>query len=87
MIRIQVSGLVSGLPRAIQACLSRCEPVCLVGDAGEELVLLSKKEYEAHQETLYVLSNEHLRQQIRTALSHPERRRVMSDEEAENAGF
>ncbi len=78
---------VGGLHRAIQACLSQREPVCLVGGTGEELVLLSKKEYEARQETLYVLSNEHLRGQIHTALSHPEHRKVMNDEEAEKAGF
>lgn len=56
------------LDRLIEQVNADAEPTIICGDQGQKAVLLSLEEFNAWQETLYLLSNpvnaEHLRQSI-----------------------
>ena len=59
------------LQRLIEQVNADAEPTIICGDQGQKAVLLSFEEFNAWQETLYLLSNpanaEHLRQSIAEA--------------------
>ena len=59
------------LQRLIEQVNADAEPTIICGDQGQKAVLLSFEEFNAWQETLYMLSNpanaEHLRQSIAEA--------------------
>lgn len=59
------------LEQLVQQVISNAEPAILVSESGQRAVLISLDEFNAWQETLYLLSNpvnaEHLRHSIREA--------------------
>jgi antitoxin YefM len=59
------------LAQIVEQVISNAEPMILVADSGQRAVLISLDEYNAWQETLYLLSSpanaEHLRRSIREA--------------------
>lgn len=73
MNAVTLTEAKKNLEQLIEQVISDVEPTIITTDTGQNIVLLSLDEFNAWQETLYLLSNpanaEHLRQSIEEAQS------------------
>lgn len=67
----------------IERVIADAEPTILISDAGQQVVMLPVEEYDAWQETRYLLMNpanaEHLRRSIAEAQTGEVEERALSD--------
>lgn len=68
MDTISVNKFRDNLKSVVEQVVSRHEPVKVTRRAGEAFVVMSAEDWEREQETLYVLQNKDLMQQIADSL-------------------
>ena len=54
---VTYSAFRQNLKSLVDRMIDRCEPLYIKRSRGEDLVVMSKSEYNSLQETLYLLSN------------------------------
>lgn len=64
MISVSVNKFRDNLKAFVERCLSDHEPLRVTRRSGEDFVVMSAADWEREQETLYVLQNTRLMQQI-----------------------
>lgn len=69
MDSVSVNKFRDNLKTLVEQVVSRHEPLKVTRRAGEDFVVLSADDWEREQETLYVLQNSDLMQQIATSLA------------------
>lgn len=74
MTSVSVNKFRDNLKAFVERCLSDHEPLRVTRRSGEDFVVMSAADWEREQETLYVLQNTRLMEQIAdSAKSHAER--------------
>ena len=68
MDTISVNKFRDSLKTVVEEVVSRHEPVKVTRRAGDDFVVISAEDWEREQETLYVLQNSSLMQQIAASL-------------------
>ncbi|MDO3388533.1 type II toxin-antitoxin system Phd/YefM family antitoxin [Gilvimarinus sp. SDUM040013] len=68
MDTISVNKFRDNLKSVVEQVVSRHEPLKVTRRAGEAFVVISADDWEREQETLYVLQNKNLMQQIANSL-------------------
>lgn len=74
MDTISVNKFRDNLKGFVEQVISRREPLKVTRRAGEAFVVVSADDWEREQETLYVLQNQRLMQQIAASLETHTRR-------------
>lgn len=69
METISVNQFRDNLKNFVEKSISNHEPIKVTRRAGEDFVVMSAEDWEREQETLYVLQNTDLMQQIAHSLS------------------
>lgn len=71
MDSISVNHFRDNLKSFVEKAISEHEPIKVTRRAGEDFVVMSAEDWEREQETLYVLQNSSLMQQIaESSISH-----------------
>jgi antitoxin YefM len=68
MDTISVKKFRDNMKSVVEAVINRHEPLKVTRRAGDAFVVISADDWEREQETLYVLQNQSLMQQIATSL-------------------
>ena len=76
MDTISVNKFRDNLKSLVEQVVSRHEPLKVTRRAGEAFIVLSADDWEREQETLYVLQNRDLMQQIAASLETHSRGRL-----------
>lgn len=89
MATVSVNQFRDNLKAFVERCLSEHEPLRVTRRSGEDFVVMSAADWEREQETLYVLQNSRLMEQIaesiRTHGEHGGYRPTADEFEAINA--
>ena len=64
MASVSVNQFRNNLKAFVERCLNEHEPLRVTRRSGEDFVVMSADDWEREQETLYVLQNNSLMQQI-----------------------
>ena len=85
MDSISVNKFRDNLKRLVEEVVNQHEPLKVTRRAGDAFVVVSAEDWEREQETLYVLQNRDLMQQIAASLeTHDRRRGYEPDDEQMN---
>jgi antitoxin YefM len=68
MDTISIKKFRDNMKSVVEAVINRHEPLKVTRRAGDAFVVISADDWEREQETLYVLQNQSLMQQIATSL-------------------
>jgi antitoxin YefM len=81
MDAVTINYATQNLPHLIKSVTANTEPTIICDDAGEKAVLMSLEEFNAWQETIYLLSTpanaEHLQKSIAQAKSGQKQQRQL----------
>ena len=69
METISVNQFRDNLKTFVEQAVSRHEPIKVTRRAGEDFVVISAEDWEREQESLYILQNKSLMQQIADSLT------------------
>jgi len=75
MDTVSVNKFRDNLKRMVDQCLGTHEPLRVTRRSGEDFVVMSAADWEREQETLYVLQNSKLMQQIADSTATHDARR------------
>nr|WP_267135285.1 type II toxin-antitoxin system Phd/YefM family antitoxin [Halomonas dongshanensis] len=70
---ISVNKFRDNLKSVVEQVITRHEPLKVTRRAGEAFVVVSAEDWEREQETLYVLQNQNLMQQLAASIESHER--------------
>jgi antitoxin YefM len=69
MNAVTLKDAKQNLEQLIEQTLANAEPTIICTDAGQRVVFLSLEEFNSWQETLYLLSNPHNAEHLRTSIA------------------
>jgi antitoxin YefM len=80
MTAISVNQFRANLKAVVDKAIDDHEPVRISRKNGQNFVVLSEEDYNAEQETLYVLQNENLMKQIAASLKTSKVKKLKKEE-------